>query len=157
LKLPKEALISLLDISPPFLMVDEISDVEPGKLAISQRSITQDDWFMSCHLVSSPVMPGALLTELMLQTLMVPIYLANYHSDRGMVTRFEVQLKNKIDRQIMPLQLITTAKILSHRRGITRGEAVIHLGENTVASGTVEHVIPALLPRPTFTNASSGT
>jgi 3-hydroxymyristoyl/3-hydroxydecanoyl-(acyl carrier protein) dehydratase len=154
LVLSKEELVSILDISPPFLMVDEITHVDPGQLATSRREVRPDDWFMSCHLMSAPVMPGALLTELMLQTLMVPIYLAGYHHDKGIVTKFEVQLKRKIDLQITPVRLTTTAKILSHRRGITRGEVNVHCGESTVASSTVEHVIPALMLRPSLGSAS---
>lgn len=148
MRINKEELISLLDISPPFLMLDEVVEVDPGNFAISTKNVTSDDWFMPCHIRSAPVMPGALLAETMLQTLMIPIYLARYHQDRGMVSKFEVKLSRKIDAKSTPALLTTTANINSHKRGITLGSAVIRRGEETIASAKIEHVIPSLLPLP---------
>ena len=55
-----EQISTALDITAPFLMIDNYELIEKGKTAIATKSISVDDWFFECHLPKSGVMPGTL-------------------------------------------------------------------------------------------------
>ena len=69
--LNKKQIIKLLQIESPFLMLDKIINLTNGKSAIGIKKITKDEWFYKCHFLDHPIMPGALQTEAMLQTVVM--------------------------------------------------------------------------------------
>ena len=55
----------------PFLMVDRVLEVEPGKRAIAIKNITGNEMFFLGHFPNMAVMPGALIIEGMAQTAII--------------------------------------------------------------------------------------
>ncbi|UCD30458.1 MAG: UDP-3-O-[3-hydroxymyristoyl] N-acetylglucosamine deacetylase [Planctomycetota bacterium] len=51
----------------PFLMVDRVVEMEPGKLAVGVKNVTVNEEFFSGHYPGQPIMPGALIIEAMAQ------------------------------------------------------------------------------------------
>lgn len=51
----------------PFLLVDRVIDVEPGKSIIAYKNVTINEPFFVGHFPNFPVMPGVLITEAMAQ------------------------------------------------------------------------------------------
>ena len=52
----------------PFLLVDKMVDVVPGKSAIGFKNVTMNEPFFTGHFPNNPVMPGVLQIEAMAQT-----------------------------------------------------------------------------------------
>jgi 3-hydroxyacyl-[acyl-carrier-protein] dehydratase len=52
----------------PFLLVDRITTMEPGKRITAYKNITINEPFFQGHFPSKPVMPGVLVIEAMAQT-----------------------------------------------------------------------------------------
>ena len=47
-----------LDITDPFLMIDDINIDLKAKKAISSKFLNKSEWFYASHLTKSPVMPN---------------------------------------------------------------------------------------------------
>ena len=51
-----DQIIDLLEITPPFLMIDCINNIKPGEMAHSVKKLSQEEWFFQCHLKKDGVM-----------------------------------------------------------------------------------------------------
>ena len=149
MKLDCEELGRILDIEPPFLMVDELIDFVPMLTAHAIKHFDCDDWFMKCHLTRAPVMPGTLQTELMLQTFALLIYLSSGHSIRhSFVRSFDTTCFRKLERKDSGCVLHAKVSILENKRGIVKGEALLSIGKILISSSKITMVLPDAMPVP---------
>ena len=51
----------------PFLLVDRILELEPGKRVVGLKNVTINEWFFQGHFPEFPVMPGVLILEALAQ------------------------------------------------------------------------------------------
>ncbi len=61
---------SIMEIMPhryPFLLVDRILDLEPGKRVVGIKNVTINEPFFEGHFPNHPIMPAVLITEAMAQ------------------------------------------------------------------------------------------
>ena len=66
-----EEIKALVPQKYPFLMVDRVLALEPGKRAIAIKNITGNEIFFLGHFPNMAVMPGALIIESMAQTALI--------------------------------------------------------------------------------------
>ena len=143
--LDKNKLAGLLDISAPFLMLDELIDLEPGVYSHCTKSVSIDDWYMKAHLPSIGMMPGTLLTEAMLQATVLILYLKEgFGKNPAYVNKFDIKLLANVSP---PETLQIFSFIDSLRRGVARGHAEIKSKEGVICKGTFVYVCPHLFPR----------
>ncbi len=52
----------------PFLLVDRVTELEPGKRVVGIKNVTINEPFFGGHFPGHPIMPGVLILEAMAQT-----------------------------------------------------------------------------------------
>jgi 3-hydroxyacyl-[acyl-carrier-protein] dehydratase len=84
----------------PFLLVDKILEVEPGKRAVGIKNVTANEPFFQGHFPENPIMPGVLIVEALAQTACVAGLLMEENKGKlGVFTGFE---KIKFRKQVVP-------------------------------------------------------
>ena len=63
----RDVIEQLIPHRPPFLLVDEIVELEPGKRVVGRREVRADDWWFAGHFPERAVMPGVLTIEAIAQ------------------------------------------------------------------------------------------
>lgn len=149
MRLSKPELVAILDIEPPFLMIDAALEVVPLQSAHAIKCIDAEEWFMQCHLKSSPVMPGTLQTEAMLQAFVLPIYMAGIVVDRHIFVRnFDAIFFRKVQPSDAGGVLHVETSIGSNRHGVLKGCASLTLNEELISKADITMVSPASMPVP---------
>ena len=64
----------ILPQKDPFILIDKVTELEPGEKVVAVKDIKTNDWFFKGHFPGHPVMPGALIIEAMAQTSILLYY-----------------------------------------------------------------------------------
>ncbi len=69
MKLPLyyDDIVKLLPHRYPFLLVDRITEMEPGKRVVGIKNVSCNEPFFQGHFPDNPIMPGVLIIEAMAQ------------------------------------------------------------------------------------------
>lgn len=67
-------IMRILPHAYPFLLVDRILEIEPGKRIVGIKNVTYNEPFFPGHFPGQPIMPGVLIVEAMAQTAGVLAY-----------------------------------------------------------------------------------
>jgi 3-hydroxyacyl-[acyl-carrier-protein] dehydratase len=124
----------------PFLMVDKVVEVEPGKRCIAVKNVTANEPFFQGHFPGTPIMPGVLIVEALAQTGGIAAALAQDNKDKlGVLTGIESM---KLRRQVVPgdtLQL--EAEILMMKRGLSKVGVKATVEGQIVAEGEIRFMM----------------
>ena len=63
-----QQIMEILPHRPPFLLVDKITECEPGVKATGVKCVTMNEPFFTGHFPGQPIMPGVLILEALAQT-----------------------------------------------------------------------------------------
>lgn len=61
-------LLPVLPHRPPFLFVDRVTKIEPGKFIVAERRLRAEEPQFTGHFPGRPIMPGVLVAEALAQT-----------------------------------------------------------------------------------------
>lgn len=118
----------------PFLMIDKVIELEPGKKAVAIKNVTVNEPFFRGHFPNEPIMPGVLIAEALAQTAIVMLQAGK---DKKLLY-FLGGLKLKFLKPVVPGdQLYLEARSLKiiNNSGFVEVEAKVDNG--TVAKGEI--------------------
>ena len=110
----------------PFLLIDRILYLDPGKRAVGIKNITINDYFFKGHFPNRPVMPGVLIIEAMAQVGGV-LMLAS-EENRGKLAYFMAANGVKFRRTVEPgdqLVIEVVAGKIKSKTGIVYTKAFV--------------------------------
>ncbi|KAJ49296.1 3-hydroxyacyl-[acyl-carrier-protein] dehydratase [Clostridium tetanomorphum] len=84
----------------PFLLVDKIVQLEPGKKAIGYKNVTMNEYFFQGHFPKEPVMPGVLIIEALAQVGAVAVLSLEQFKDK--IAYFAGINKARFRRKVVP-------------------------------------------------------
>jgi len=118
-----EAIQKILPQRYPFLMIDRVVELEPGKKVVALKNVSFNEGFFGGHFPGKPVMPGALIIEAMAQSAILLTYspqeAAANKSLSYYLTSVKVRFLNpvfpgdQLEITVEPVKLITGAGIAS--------------------------------------------
>ena len=136
----KDVIETILPHRPPFLLIDEVTELEPGSRVVARREVRQDDWWFPGHFPERPVMPGVLIVEAMAQAGAVAVLVEE--ENRGKIAFFAGIDDCRFKRVVEPGDvLVLTCEIDTVRGPIGRGKATAHVDGTLAARGTLTFAV----------------
>ena len=139
-ELNKKKIISLIKITDPFLMVDNVKNILSLKSATGIKEVNKNSWFFKCHFINQPMMPGTLIEEAILQTIVATLYSNKKFKDKiCLITSCKTNFYSKVDK---PTILNIDIKILKITKLKIETAAIIKNHKNIkIASGNYNYFI----------------
>ncbi len=105
----------------PFLLVDRILELEPGKKVVGLKNVTMNEPFFQGHFPNTPIMPGVLIVEAMAQCGGVLAIKSLPQGSEGALMYFMGLDQVKFRRQVVPGdQLIMELEVIKQRAKIMK-------------------------------------
>ena len=124
----------------PFLLVDKIIELEPGKKIVGLKNVTANEEFFNGHFPDYPVMPGVLIVEALAQTGAVGVLSLEQY--RGKLALFAGIDKLRFKRQVFPGdQLRLEIEVTKLRSSIGKCDATAYVGDNVAVSGELTFMV----------------
>jgi len=123
----------------PFLLVDRVLSVEPGKEIVALKNVSMNEPFFPGHYPHHPVMPGVLIVEAMAQiAALLSFKSLDTKPDDNTVYYFVGIDGARFKRPVSPGdQLIIKVEILRNLRGLWKFKAVAKVDDQVAAEAEI--------------------
>jgi 3-hydroxyacyl-[acyl-carrier-protein] dehydratase len=127
----------------PFLMIDYVDEVLPGKYARGYKNMTLNEWFFPIHFPGGPNMPGALQLEALAQMLTVAI--TTLPGLKGKVTH-ALSHTVRFKKEVLPGEKFEIkTEVISWKRGICKGKGFAYTNGELACEADMLITIPEIL------------
>jgi 3-hydroxyacyl-[acyl-carrier-protein] dehydratase len=129
----------------PFLLIDRVLEIEPGKRIVGLKNVTADEPFFQGHFPGNPVMPGVLIVEALAQA--GAVLLLAQPEERGKLPLFAGIDGLKFRRQVVPGDQLRLEVEFTLRRGpIGKGRARATVDDQLAVEGELTFAVVDMPP-----------
>jgi len=134
---------SILPHRYPFLLVDKVIEVEPGKKTVAIKNVTANEPFFQGHFPGNPIMPGVLIVEALAQAAGIAVAIQEESKNKlGVFAGIESM---KFKKQVVPGDTLTLeAEILANKMGVVKAKVKASVDGQMAAEGEIKFAMVSI-------------
>jgi len=138
----RAAIERLIPHRDPFLLIDRVTELEPGVRAVAEHTFTGEEWYQAGHFPGNPIVPGVILIESCAQAATVmAMSMPEYRDGLGLFAGIE---EMRFKRMVKPGDTGRFEAVMDRfRRGFARVKVRAFVGDELAAEGTILAVFQA--------------
>ncbi|WP_318708092.1 3-hydroxyacyl-ACP dehydratase FabZ [Candidatus Acetatifactor stercoripullorum] len=133
----------IMEIIPhrqPFLLIDTIEELEPGKRAVGTKCVSYNEPYFAGHFPQEPVMPGVLIVEALAQVGAAAIL--SQSDFQGKTAYFAAINSAKFRQKVVPGDVLRLeTEIIKVKGPIGIGEAKAYVGDRLVVEAQLTFAV----------------
>jgi 3-hydroxyacyl-[acyl-carrier-protein] dehydratase len=134
---------AILPHREPFLLLDEVLEIEPGVRVLARKHVREDEWYLAGHFPGNPIMPGVLMVEALAQTGAVAVL--SEEANKGKLALFAGIDDVRFKRLVRPGETLELECVLERVRGpVGRGKARATVDGELAVRGTLTFALTEL-------------
>lgn len=138
MRLAKPEIEAILPHRDPFLLIDEVVELEPGARVVALKTVTEED--CAGHFPGNPIMPGVKMVEALAQAGAVAVL--SEEENRGKLALFAGIDDVRFKRIVRPGEELTLECVLEAVRGpIGRGRVRATVDGELAVRGTLTFAV----------------
>ncbi len=119
--LNKEDIENIIPHRDPFLLIDSVTEIDPGKSIKALKNVRGEEYFFKGHFPGNPIMPGVLIVEAIAQA--GAIVMLILPENRGKLVLFAGIDKARFKKIVKPGdEIVIDVEITDFRRNIGRAK-----------------------------------
>ena len=131
---------AILPHREPFLLIDEVVELEPGERVVARKTVRPDEWYLAGHFPGRPIMPGVIMVEALAQAGAVAVLAEE--ENRGKLALFAGIDDVRFKRIVEPGdELELECRLEAVRGAIGKGKATAKVDGELAARGTLTFAV----------------